>query len=176
MKTTKNSRWNRLFHTKEIKANAELKQKLMKLIELAPELIARIGEVTYTEGNPNSATITGVTSLIDVLGIHKEAWSQGFQNENIGPCSYGIYRCETISEMNPSQVFLGDIFGLFTKNIEFWERYKDEGKSGGGYPIYEYLTVYEIVLRQYKHQLSSNIKAIAENAKKELSQLEELGY
>lgn len=139
-------------------------------------MLEEIGDVTYTEGNPNSATITGVTSLIDVLGIHKEAWSLGFQNENIGPDSCGMYRCESIESMRPEEVFLGNIWGLFTKDISFWERYKHEGKSGGGYPIYEYLTVYEIVLLQYKHQLSSNIKAIAENAKKELLQLEELGY
>ncbi len=176
MKTTKNSRWNRLFHKEETKANIERKKRAEKLISLAPEYIQKIGEVSYTEGNSDSARVTGVTSLLDVLAIHKEAWSRGFQYENIGPNSYGMYRCESIETMTPSQVFLGDIFGLFTKNIEFWERYKDEGKSGGGYPIYEYLTVYEIVLRQYKHQLSSNIKAIAENAKKELSQLEELGY
>ena len=173
---TKNIWWNRIFHAKAVRANIELKQKLMKLIKLAPELISKIGDVTYTEGNPNSARVNGVTSLLDVLAIHKEAWSDGFQNENIGPCSHGMYRCDSIETMTPDQVYLGNIYGLFTKNISFWEEYKDEGKTGGGYPVYEYLTVYQIVLWQYKGQLSSNIRAIAENAEKELVQLKELGY
>ena len=78
--------------------------------------------------------------------------------------------------MNPSQVFLGNIFGLFTKNIDFWEHYKDEGNGEGAYPIYKYLTAYQIVLRQYKRQLSRNIEAIAKNFETELDSLEALGY
>ncbi len=176
MKNRKNTWWNRLFHKKETKANIERKERAEKLISLAPGYIQKIGDVTYTEGDQDSAKVSGATSLLDVLTIHKEAWSQGFRNENIGPNSCGMYRCESIETMTPSQVFLGDIFGLFTKNIEFWERCKNEGKTGGGFSIYEYLTVYQIVLQQYKHQLSSNIRAIAENAKKELNQLKQLGY
>ena len=172
----KNNLWNRLFHTKELKANEERKNLLEKIIKIAPDYIRQIGDVTYTEGDPDSVRVTGADSLVDVLSIHKEAWNDGFQNDNIGPCQYGMYRCETIPEMNPSQVFLGDIWGLWTKNIPFWERYKNEGKSGGGYPVYEYLTVYQIVLQQYKRQLSSNIRAIAENAKGELVKLKNLGY
>lgn len=176
MKNRKNTWWNRLFHKEETKANIERKERAEKLVSLASGYIQKIGEVTYTEGDQDSARVTGVTSLLDVLAIHKEAWSQGFQNENIGPDSCGMYRCESIESMRPEEVFLGNIWGLFTKNISFWERYKDEGKSGGGYPIYEYLTVYEIVLRQYKRQLSSNIKAITKKAEEELNQLKKLGY
>lgn len=176
MKNKKNTWWNRLFHKEEVRANIEQKERAEKLISLAPGYIQKIGEVTYTEGDKDSAKVTGVTSLLDVLAIHKEAWSHGFQDGKIGPDPHGMYRCESIDTMSPSQVFLGNIFGLYTKSIEFWEGYKNEGKTGGGFPIYEYLTDYQIVLWQYKHQLSSNIKAIAENAKKEVDQFKNLGY
>lgn len=176
MKNKKNTWWNRLFHKEDVKANIERKKRAERLISLASGYIQKIGEVTYTEGDKDSAKVKGSTSLLDVLSIHKEAWANGFQNKNIGPCSHGMYRCKTIETMTPSQVFLGDIFGLYTKNIEFWEGYKNEGRTGGGFPIYEYLTDYQIVLMQYKKQLSSNIKAIAENAEKELDQLKKLGY
>ena len=172
----KNCQWNRLFHAKDVKANIEQKERAERLISMAPGYLQEIGEVSYIEGDKDSAKVTGATSLLDVLSIHKEAWANGFQNEKIGPCSHGMYRCESIPSMTPSQVFLGDIWGLWTKNIPFWEQYKNEGKSGGGWPIYEYLTDYQIILRQYKCQLSSNIRAIAENAEKELAQLKELGY
>ena len=176
MKNKKNTWWNRLIHKKEVKANTEQKERAERVISLAPGYIQKIGVVSYTEGNLDSVKVTGVTSLLDILAIHKEAWSQGFKNEKIGPDSCGMYRCESIEALSPSQVFLGGIFGLNTNNIEFWERYKNEGKSGGGFNIYDYLTVYQIILSQYKRQLSSNIRAIAEKAEKELAQLKELGY
>lgn len=176
MKSYKNTTWNRLFHGKEVKANVELKKKAQKLIELAPSFIERIGYVTFTEGDPNSAKVTGVTSLLNVLALHKEAWTAGFQNNGICPCSYGYFRTESIEKMKPEEVYLGDIYGLFTKNIPFWEQYKNEGKTGGGYDIYTYLTDYQIVLRQYKGQLTFNIKKINEDAEKEVARLEALGY
>jgi len=176
MKKVRNSWWNRIFHREKVDANVRTKVLLIQLIKRAPLILQDIGDVTYTVGDYDSARISGATSLLEVLAIHKKAWSQWFRNKNIGPNSCAMYRCESIAEMNPSQVFLGAIWGLFTHNIEFWERCKNEGKTGGDYPIYGYLTVYQIVLQQYKHQLSSNIRAIAKNFETELDSLEALGY
>jgi hypothetical protein len=78
--------------------------------------------------------------------------------------------------MKPEEVYLGNIWGLWTKNIPFWEKYKNQGKTGGGYTIYEYLTDYQIILNQYKRMLSSNVNAIVKDAEKELGELKMLGY
>jgi len=172
MKKFKNNAWNRIFHGEEVIANSQLMKDSKSLISQAHSLISRIGEV-YESGNPK---ITGATSLLDVLALHKEAWKSGFKSENLGPCSYGIFRTESIDSMKPEEVFLGNIYGLFTKSIPFWEKYKNEGKSAGGYPIYEHLTVYEIILHQYKRHLSANILAIRDKAEADVAKLKSLGY
>lgn len=172
----KNTLWNRISHTKEVNANVELKKKLSKLIESAPTFIARIGDVTYEKKDKNSAKVTGAKTLMEILNLHKELWATEFQNVNLGPDSCGMFRTKSIPTMKAEEVFLGDIWGLFTKNIPFWDKYQGEGKRGGGYPIYEYLTVYQIILGQYKRLLSSNVQAIAKDAKEKLKELEQLGY
>ena len=154
----------------------ELKEKLLKLIEIAPEFIARIGDVTYEEKDKSSAKVTGAKTLMEIFDLHKELWVAGFQNANLGPDSCGMFRTESIPTMKPEEVFLGNIWGLFTKNIPFWEQSKKEGKTGGGYTIYEYLTVYQIVLSQYKRLVSSNVKAISREAEEKLEELKKLGY
>ncbi len=172
----KNNLWNRLFHSKNVKACKELKKKVERLISLAAIFIQEIGDVEFTYGNPDSVKVSGLTSLFDVFNMHKKVWSEGFQNSNIGPDKYGMFRTENIEEMVPQEVFLGDIYGLFTKPIPFWEEFKNEGKKGGGYLIYEYLTVYQIVLMQYKHILTNNIENIKKMAEKERNELRKLGY
>jgi len=172
----KKTLWNRIFHTKEVNANVELKEKYLKLIELAPNFIDRIGEVTYTEGKQDSAKVTGARYLTELLFIHKELWVMKFQNSNLGPDSCGMFRTASIPDMKPEEVYLGNIWGLFTKNIPYWDKYQHDGKTGGGWPIYEYLTIYQIILGQYKRHLSSNIRAIAKDAEKKLGELEKLGY
>lgn len=176
MEALRNTRWNRLFHTKEVKANVELKDRLQQFVLRAPGLISKIGEVTYQEGKVDSVEVTGAISLYNILSLHKEVWDAGFQNENLGPSPYGMFRTKSIPTMKPEEVYLGDIWGLYTKNIPFWEKYKNEEKTGGGFPIFEYLTVYLIILGQYKRLLSSNVQAIAKEAEKELKELERLGY
>lgn len=172
----KNSSWNRLFHAKDVKANVELKARFQKLVNLAPDFISRIGCVTYRQDDVNSARVTGATSLMELLSIHKELWDAGFQNRNLGPCPYGMFRTESIPDMKPQEVFLGDIWGLWTRDITVWEEHKDEGKTFGGFVIYEYLTVYQIILNQYKSILANNVKAIEKNATDQLEDLKRLGY
>ena len=172
-----NSRWNRVFHKKQVNQNIQRANALRTIIELAPAYIEKIGEVTYQSGNYDSAHVIGAPTLRDVMKLHKNAWADGFQHENIGPCHSGMYRCESIETMRPEDVYIGgNLYGLNTHNIPFWDECMNEGKTCGGYPIYSYLTVYQIVLQRYKDQLSSNIRAIADEAKKELEELTTLGY
>lgn len=175
-KKIRNTTLNRIFNKKEVDENLRRKHECEKLIVLETDLLDRIGYVAYDERDPNSAKVTGAQSLLDVLNIHKEAWGKGFRNENIGPCEYGVFRTKDISNMQPHEVFLGNIYGLYTKSIPFWEEERFKGKSGGGWPIYDYITPFQIVLMQYKELLTSNIKAISDEAKKELDLLFSLGY
>lgn len=172
----KNNILNRIFHKKAVNENLQRKHECERLIVLENDLIDRIGTVSFDSKDVNSAKVTGTQSLPELLSIHKEAWTKGFRNQNIGPCEYGMFRTKDIATMQPNEVFLGDIYGLFTKSIPFWEDEKHNTKCGGGWPIYDYLTPYQIVLDQYKCILVSNIKAIADQAKKELDELFSLGY
>lgn len=52
--------------------------------------------------------------------------------------------------MVPGEVYLGNIFGLNTHAIPYWEEHKEEKYN-------DFKTVYDIVLLQYKHLLRSNI-------------------
>jgi hypothetical protein len=170
----KNNWWNRLFHPKEVKACHAKKEQLEKLISKAPILLEDVGHVVYT--TPDDVVVTGATSLLEVLELHRTAWSLGYQNTNLAPDSCGMFRCTNIEDMSPREVFLGNIFGLFTQPIPFWEKHKNDGLMPGGFIIYQYLTVYQIVLQQYKEHLRSNIEAIARTALKERNELIELGY
>ncbi len=177
MVNCKNTKWNCLFHAKKVKANNELKRQLESLIEFAPEFLEEIGEVTYTEGDYDSARVTGVQYLPEVLRLHKEAWAVGFQNESLGPDEYGMFRTKSIENMTSDEVFIGgNLWGLNTKNIPFWEKYRDEGKTNGGFPIYDYLSVYQIVLQRYKTVLTKNIELIKQQAQRDLAELKEMGY
>ena len=176
MKLLKNNWWNRLFHIKKIKANIELKKKCEKLVKEAPDFIKKIGYVTYTPGDLNSAQVTGATSLLEVMEIHKELWAAGFQNNGICPNKYGYFRTEKIETMKPEEVYFGGIYGLWTNNIPFWEQFKNDPKTGGGFDTFDYLTDYQIILRQYKGHLIFNISSIAKNAEEDLELLIGLGY
>lgn len=97
-------------------------------------------------------------SLISLMYIHKDAWGSGFQNKNIAPCSYGIFRTSDILTMVPCEVFLGGIYGLNINPIPFWEAHKNDKYGCNGFGIDKNDSLYEIVLNQYKNLLLSNIR------------------
>ena len=173
-----NNLFNSIFHRSEVKNLRERFATLSTLISNADDILDEIGDVKFERDNPdNPPTITGAKTLLQLLSLHKKAWKLGIRNKNIGPDMYGMFRTEDIMSMSPNEVLLGDIYGLWTNDINFWEAQKNVEKTdGGGYAIYQYLSVYEIILRQYKHHLSSNIKAIQNNAVDERRNLKELGY
>jgi hypothetical protein len=168
MNQIKNSTKNRLFHNEEISENIRRKHACERLIVLETEFIDKIGSVEYNTEDGNPAKITGIKSLVELLAVHKEAWKQGFRNENLGHCKW--FRADDITTMQPYEVFLGGINELNTKSLPLWEGEKFDVKPNNG------ITPYQIVLGQYKDILTSNIKAIADNAKKELDELMALGY
>lgn len=139
----RNNIWNRLFHNSEIKNNKEQMSIYVKQCELGQSFINAIKDCD---------------SLINLMYIHKDAWGNGFQNKNIAPCLYGIFRTSNILTMVPCEVFLGGIYGLNTNPIPFWEAHKNDKYGCNGFGIDKNDSLYEIVLNQYKNLLLSNIR------------------
>lgn len=86
-------------------------------------------------------------SLEDILRIHRQldamhlAWNQA-----ICPDKYGMFRTKQIATMDPSEVFLGDIEGLWIHSLSYWLTCCDEDAVA-------------IVTKQYYKQVLSGIKA-----------------
>ena len=153
--------WNRIFHNKEIKKNIVECDKFLKWNNQGQQFLDAIGKAI---------------SLYRVLDIHRDAWETGFQNGNIGPCAYGIFRTKDISKMTAEEVYLGGIWGLCTYNLPFWEKHKDDKYGYNGFGIDENTSLYELILNQYKNILTSNIKAMMQQAKAELHLYAQAGY
>ena len=157
----RNNMWNRIFHNKEIKKNIAECNKFLIWNNRGKYFLDSIGKAD---------------SLYTLLAIHKDAWGTGFQNENIGPCSYGMFRTKDILKMTAEEVYLGGIWGLFTHNIPFWEERKDDKYGCNGFNIDENINLYKIILNQYKNILTSNIKAMMQQAKAKLHLYAQAGY
>lgn len=80
-------------------------------------------------------------NLMELFSLHKQIWDNGLRHRNIGPCEWGMFRTQDISTMTPSEVYLGDIAGLFTLPLPEWIGTPDE----------------HIVTQQYKEHLISNV-------------------
>ena len=154
MNRIKNNKWNRIFHRNTIKscqrkANIYLTQCL--------------------EGQNFIEAIDKAETLGQLLNLHKDAWGSCFQCNNLAPCSWGIFRTKSIENMVPGEVYLGNISGLYTHAIPYWEEHKEEKYD-------DFKTVYDIVLTQYKQILLSNINYLFTIAKQELPAYRRLGY
>lgn len=96
-------------------------------------------------------------TLEDTFKIHKQlggmhlAWSIA-----ICPDKYGMFRTSNIATMSMDEVFLGDIYGLWT--LTFWLSCKDEDAVSK-------------ITNQYYQQVLSGIKAEIEELKKKISSL-----
>ena len=157
----RNNIWNRIFHNKEIKKNIAECNKFLTWNNQGQQFLDAIGKAI---------------SLYRVLSIHRDAWGTGFQNSNIGPCAYGMFRTKDISKMTAEEVYLGGIWGLCTYNLPFWEKHKDDKYGCNGFGIDENTSLYELILNQYKNILTSNIEAMMQQAKAELHLYAQAGY
>lgn len=98
-------------------------------------------------------------TLEDTFKIHKQlgtmhlAWSPA-----ICPYKYGMFRTKQIATMDPSEVFLGDIEGLWTHSLSYWLTCYDEDAVSK-------------ITNQYYQQVLSGIKAEIEELKKKISSL-----
>ena len=119
------------------------------------------------------ADLSKCTTLMSIFNVHKKAWANGVRNKNIGPCEWGMYRTENINQMTPNEVYLGGVYGLFTKNINFWESLGYDAPYGAnGFGIDPEIKLLPcIIVPQYKGQLESNFKAIKSRCEEELRKL-----
>ena len=149
MKKIKDTLWNRVFHNKALKEWKIEKKRLEKVLGWYNDIIQELNESKTLE---------------DLLEVHKRAWKIGFRNDNIAPLEWGMFRAKDILQMEPSEVYLGGIWGLCTKNIPFWNEHCNETMAGNGFGIDDDKFIYELIMQQYRNHLRSNFSAIRNQA------------
>lgn len=95
-------------------------------------------------------------SLRELFVLHIKIWANGIRHKNFGPDQYGMFRTKDILMMVPEEVYLGNIWGLNTKPLPFWETQTPENQ--------------ELVIKQYKTILVSNMNILKGNLVKEIYQ------
>ena len=157
MKVLKQNLWNRIFHKKQLQQQRQEMERLKRVINTADDFLQQLNICT---------------DLQVMVHLHKDLWGSGIRNKNIGPCEYGMFRTKDILTMKPEEVFLGDIFGLWTFSIPIWEQQKENkfGESAVQWGLSPDITLYEVVCNQYRNLLVSNVTAIRKEAEASLSQ------
>lgn len=153
--------YNKIFHFRALDSQKQEYSRLCITISTFPTL---------------EKSLSAATTLTELLCLHRQAWGFGYQNENLSPCSHGMFRTKSIPEMQPSEVFLGGIFGLVTQNISFWEDNRAVTMAGNGFGLDESMTCYFLVMEQYRRLLSSNIRSIFKEAADRKNEYETYGY
>ena len=157
----KNNLWNRIFFKEEVRKNKEDAELQLTLSKNGARIINAIKECV---------------SLYKLMDIHKKAWIIGFQNVNLGPDKYGMFRTKSIPTMKPEEVFLGGNWGLWTHTIPFWEERKSQPYGCNGFGIDPEISLYDIILNQYKLLLYSNLNRIWCEAERLLIIYKKTGY
>lgn len=155
MKIYRKNWFNRLFHRSELKAQEDEYLRVSKRLRKADELAGALNLC----GN-----------LMKMLALHKEMWTDGFQNRNTGPGP--MFRTKNILTMQPEHVYLGNIFGLFTHPIPYWEKRKDERFGQNGFGIRPETKIYKQILRQYRKVLMTNLTAVTADERKWMEEYE----
>lgn len=154
-----NNLWNRLFNKSALKKQNKQFETAKKLVGFGPETLQ------YVELAKN---------LKDLLDAHKLAWSRGYKNKNLAPCSYGMFRTKSITTMKPEEVFLGNIYGIWTFNIPYWESHKHIDMSGNSFGISEDTKCYDIIMRQYRTILRTNINNLIKESKDFINEVQSM--
>lgn len=145
----KSSLWNKIFHKAKLREQSKAYRSSKILNAYHSTIISRI---------------KSAKNLVELFDCHKDAWRYGYKNSNLGPNPYGMVRASSIEKMTIDQVYLGDIWGLWTNNIRFWDQNRDETMSCNGFGIDPNKKVYDLIMDQYRFHLLSNINVINSNA------------
>lgn len=84
---------------------------------------------------------------VELIDIHKMLQPAGILPDNCNIDPYGMYRADAICNLSIYNIYLGNIYGLWTFPISYWLEQTDEQAK-------------TIVWNQYKNQLLSNLKAL----------------
>ena len=144
-KKLKENLWNKLFHKKTLTEQKQKYKKAKRIIGWKDQLFQDLNEAK---------------NLTDIMLVHQHAWELGYQDIRLAPCEWGMFRTKNISEMKPEEVYLGNIWGLRTANIPFWEENKEETMAGNGFGIKDDTLIYDLIMKQYRDHLKSNFHAI----------------
>lgn len=145
VKVRRENLWNRIFHKKELREQQAQRILAQRIIDAADQFLNELQECNGLHG---------------LLYIHRECWKAGLNNKNLGPNEYGMFRTKDIAKMQAEEVYLGDIYGMWTFNIPEWEKHKKQSYGFNNWGIKPDTTVYQLVVNQYKNLLVTNIKAI----------------
>ena len=104
-------------------------------------------------------------NLIRMLNLHKLIWQNGFHDKAIAPDKYGVFRTENITSMKSDEVFLGNIYGLWTFPIPDWENQRNALFGTNGFGINPGTTVYSVVLDQYRSLLIKGLNNVIQQKK-----------
>ena len=137
--------WNKLFHKKQLQEEETKYRKYLIMKGFYNELFNNIA---------NAKT------LVELLDNHKWAWKLGYRNINLGPCSYGMFRAESIEKLDVDNVYLGNIWGLWTNTIRFWNSHSTELMGTNGFGVNPNTKIYDLIMNQYRTLLRKNISAI----------------
>ena len=154
MKKIRDNWWNRIFHKKALKEYKAYRKQCSRIIGWYPQLLQDLKEAK---------------DLSTLLSIHKHAWEIGYQNKNLAPCEWGMFRTNDIPNMTPSEVYLGGMYtGLNTYNIPYWESHKTETWECNGYGHNSEDLLYDTIMKQYRDHLKSNFRAINDESANQL--------
>lgn len=149
MKLLKDNMWNRLFHGKELMIQFREQKRMEERISKARAYLSLLEKCDTLRG---------------LLELHKEIWNSGIRNKCLGPDKYGMFRTEDISSMDAAEVYLGDIYGLWTFPIPEWEKEGEHKFGGNMWGIDPDIPVVQIVVCQYRNLLVSNVRTIMNDA------------
>ena len=145
MKVLRDNIWNRIFHCNQLEEERDKYNEC--------KCICCFYHKLYDQ-------VLKSKDLLKLMNLHKDMWKKEFQNQNLAPCEYGIFRTKDISSMVADEVYLGGIYGLHTHPITFWQTYCGELMGPNGFGIPENTLIYDIVVKQYRTLLLENLNNI----------------
>lgn len=157
----------------------KVKRKLKKrLAAVLPELVMlRHGLRNFQSMDPLPGIICffnevskwhdrGIEDLIETFKKHEELVEKlsilQAHFVNAGRDRSGMNRTKPGQRVTADDVFLGAIYGLFTKPVYFWEQKKDDPKGGWGFSGMEHLNSYDVVSDQAHKFMDSHINPMIE--------------
>ena len=156
MNIIKDNWWNRIFHKEELAKQQFEQVRCQRIIDNANGFLEELQECNGLRG---------------LLYIHKQLWNNGFWCEKLSPSESGMFRTKNIMEMKAEEVFLGDIYGMWSFNIPDWEKEKEKGHKYGAntWGLDPDVLVYDLVVNQYRHVLMSGVKKVKKEAEETLA-------